>query len=56
LHVAKLPGIPGVYDFAGPAFHTARWNNEVTGGGPEEFMDKLGDKVVGIIGTGATAV
>ena len=56
LLVAKLPGIPGVYDFAGPAFHTARWNYEVTGGGPESPMDKLGDKVVGIIGTGATAV
>jgi cation diffusion facilitator CzcD-associated flavoprotein CzcO len=56
LHVAKLPGIPGVYDFAGPAFHTARWAYDVTGGGPEAPMDKLADKVVGIIGTGATAV
>ena len=56
LHVAKLPAIPGVYDFAGPKFHTARWNYAATGGGPSEFMDKLGDKVVGIIGTGATAV
>jgi cyclohexanone monooxygenase len=56
LHVAKLPAIPGVYDFVGPKFHTARWNYAATGGGPSEFMDKLGDKVVGIIGTGATAV
>jgi cation diffusion facilitator CzcD-associated flavoprotein CzcO len=56
LHVAKLPAIPGVYDFKGDSFHTARWNYAVTGGSPEEPMDKLTDKVVGIIGTGATAI
>ena len=53
---AKLPGIPGIEDFAGAAFHTSRWNYGVTGGGPTERMDKLADKRVGIIGTGATAV
>lgn len=53
---AKLPGIPGIADFEGDAFHTSRWNYAVTGGGPTERMDKLGDKRVGIIGTGATAV
>jgi cyclohexanone monooxygenase len=56
LHKAKLPGIPGIRDFEGHAFHTSRWDYSITGGGPEEPMDKLGDKVVGIIGTGATAV
>jgi len=56
LHKAKLPGIPGIETFAGDAFHTSRWNYAITGGGPEEPMDKLHDKVVGIIGTGATAV
>jgi cation diffusion facilitator CzcD-associated flavoprotein CzcO len=56
LHVAKLPAIPGVYDFRGPTFHTARWDYEVTGGSPTERMDRLGDKVVGIVGTGATAI
>ena len=53
---AKLPGIPGIEGFEGEAFHTSRWNYGVTGGGPTERMDKLADKRVGIIGTGATAV
>ena len=56
LHKAKLPGIPGIEDFEGKAFHTSRWDYGYTGGGPTEPMDKLADKRVGIIGTGATAV
>ncbi|MGP0032324.1 MAG: flavin-containing monooxygenase [Acidimicrobiales bacterium] len=56
LHKAKLPGIPGVDDFAGKAFHTSRWDYGYTGGSPGEPMDKLSHNRVGIIGTGATAV
>ena len=56
LHKAKLPGIPGIEKFKGKAFHTSRWDYSYTGGSPSEAMDKLGDKRVGIIGTGATAV
>ena len=56
LHKAKLPGIAGIEDFAGKAFHTSRWDYSYTGGGPTEPMDRLADKRVGIIGTGATAV
>jgi cation diffusion facilitator CzcD-associated flavoprotein CzcO len=56
LHKAKLPAIPGIEDFQGHSFHTSRWDYAYTGGGPEEPMDKMHDKVVGIIGTGATAV
>ena len=56
LHKAKLPGIPGIETFQGKAFHTSRWDYSYTGGSPTTPMDKLGDKVVGIIGTGATAV
>ncbi|MGZ4709119.1 MAG: flavin-containing monooxygenase, partial [Acidimicrobiales bacterium] len=56
MHKAKLPGIDGIDRFAGTAFHTTRWNYEYTGGSPSEPMDRLADKVVGIIGTGATAV
>ena len=56
LHKAKLPGIPGIEDFEGTAFHTSRWNYAYTGGSAREPMDKLADKRVGIIGTGATAV
>jgi len=56
LHKAKLPGIPGIEDFGGRAFHTSRWDYSFTGGEPREPMDKLRGKRVGIIGTGATAV
>jgi cation diffusion facilitator CzcD-associated flavoprotein CzcO len=56
LHKAKLPGIPGIEDFEGRAFHTSRWDYGFTGGAPGVPMDKLRGKRVGIIGTGATAV
>jgi len=52
----KLPGISGVRDFRGHTFHTSRWDYAYTGGSPTEPMDRLGDKRVGIIGTGATAI
>jgi cation diffusion facilitator CzcD-associated flavoprotein CzcO len=57
LHVPKLPGIPGLESFTGHSFHTSRWDYEYTGGDPDGApMDRLADKRVGIIGTGATAV
>jgi cyclohexanone monooxygenase len=57
LSVPKLPGIPGLGSFLGHSFHTSRWDYEYTGGSPDGApMDKLADKRVGIIGTGATAV
>jgi cation diffusion facilitator CzcD-associated flavoprotein CzcO len=57
LHRPKLPGIPGIETFAGPCFHTSRWDYDYTGGDSEGApLDKLADKRVGIIGTGATAV
>ena len=56
LHRPKLPGIPGVETFAGHAFHTSRWDYAYTGGSSEGNLERLRDKVVGIIGTGATAV
>jgi cation diffusion facilitator CzcD-associated flavoprotein CzcO len=56
LHKAKLPGIAGIEDFEGKAFHTSRWDYDYTGGSPSEPMDRLADKRIGIIGTGATAV
>jgi cyclohexanone monooxygenase len=52
----QLPGIPGIEDFEGCRFHSARWNYDFTGGSPDDALDKLHDKKVGIIGTGATAV
>jgi cation diffusion facilitator CzcD-associated flavoprotein CzcO len=57
LNKPKLPGTPGMDDFKGEIFHTARWNYEYTGGSPDNLnLDKLKDKTVAILGTGATAV
>jgi cation diffusion facilitator CzcD-associated flavoprotein CzcO len=57
LLVAKLPGIPGLETFEGVAFHTSRWDYAFTGGDPDGApMDRLADKRVAIIGTGATSV
>ena len=56
LHRPKLPGIPGIERFKGHTFHTSRWDYDYTGGGPLGKLDKLGDKRIGIIGTGATSI
>ena len=57
LHVPKLPGIPGIEAFKGHSFHTSRWDYAYTGGDHSgALMDRLADKRVGIIGTGATSV
>jgi cation diffusion facilitator CzcD-associated flavoprotein CzcO len=48
----KLPGIPGIADYAGATFHTSRWDYTYTG----TDLSGLADKRVGLIGTGATAV
>jgi cation diffusion facilitator CzcD-associated flavoprotein CzcO len=57
LNLVKLPRIPGMEGFQGKAFHTARWDYEYTGGAPDDTrLTKLSDKVVGIIGTGGSAV
>ena len=56
LNRPKLPGIPGISDYAGHTFHTSRWDYDYTGGGPSGDLDKLADKVVAVIGTGATGV
>ena len=52
----KLPGISGIEDFEGHTFHTSRWDFEYTGGDENGGLDKLSDKRVGIIGTGATGI
>ncbi|HWE98251.1 MAG TPA: NAD(P)/FAD-dependent oxidoreductase [Caulobacteraceae bacterium] len=53
---AKLPGIPGLQDFEGHTFHTSRWDYDYTGGDTTGNLNKLGDKRVAVIGTGATAI
>ncbi|MEB3030189.1 flavin-containing monooxygenase [[Mycobacterium] nativiensis] len=55
----KLPGIAGIKDFmtaGGHVFHSARWDYDYTGGDADGGMDKLADKRVALIGTGATGV
>lgn len=56
LEKPKLPGIPGIEDFEGRAFHTARWDYAYTGGDAGGNLTGLHDKTVGVIGTGASAV
>lgn len=48
----KLSKIEGMTSFKGHSFHTSRWDYAYTG----EKLENLQDKVVGIIGTGASAV
>jgi cation diffusion facilitator CzcD-associated flavoprotein CzcO len=48
----KLSKIAGMERFAGHSFHTSRWDYAYTGAD----LENLSDKVVGIIGTGASAV
>ncbi|KAG5757933.1 hypothetical protein H9Q72_013925 [Fusarium xylarioides] len=47
LNQPTLPNIPGVQNFKGQAWHTARWSSDASA---------LNGKRVGIIGTGATAI
>ncbi len=57
LNLMKLPAIPGMEQFRGRSFHTARWDYDYTGGRPDDpHLTNSADKVVGIIGTGASAI
>ncbi len=47
LSAANVPDIPGLNDFEGPVYHTARW--------PHEGVDFTGIRV-GVIGTGSTGI
>ena len=56
LNRPKLPGIPGIEDFEGHTFHTSRWDYDYTGGNADGNLDRLADRRVAVIGTGATAI
>ena len=56
LNRPKLPAISGINSYRGHTFHTSRWDYEYTGGDASGNLEKLVDKRVAIIGTGATAV
>lgn len=45
LHLPKIPNLPGLERFTGPAFHSSRWDHSVD----------LAGKRVAVIGTGASA-
>jgi cation diffusion facilitator CzcD-associated flavoprotein CzcO len=46
LSVPSVPPLPGLADFAGPAFHTAQWRHDVD----------LAGKRVAVLGTGCSAI
>jgi cation diffusion facilitator CzcD-associated flavoprotein CzcO len=46
LHHPAIPDIPGLDDFAGAVFHSARWDHDVAVAG----------KRVGVVGTGSSAI
>lgn len=57
LNMPKLPGIAGIDTFQGKIFHTSRWDYSYTGGSYRNpVLDRLADKRVAIVGTGATAI
>jgi len=57
LNRPKLPGVPGIKNFKGHSFHTTLWDYDYTGGDwLNPVLDKLHDKKIAIIGTGATAI
>ena len=56
LNRPKLPAIVGIETFGGHTFHTSRWDYSYTGGNAYGNLDRLKDKRIGVIGTGATAV
>ncbi|WP_317928931.1 NAD(P)/FAD-dependent oxidoreductase [Halioxenophilus sp. WMMB6] len=57
LNIPKFPKVPGIHEFKGKMFHTSRWEYDYTGGEYRKpVLDKLADKEVAILGTGATAI
>ncbi len=57
LNMPKLPAVTGIEKFKGKIFHTSRWDYGYTGGSyGNPVLDKLADKRVAIVGTGATAI
>jgi len=57
LNMPKLPAIAGLDTFRGKLFHTSRWDYDYTGGSwSEPALNKLKDRKVALVGTGATAI
>ncbi len=57
LNKPKLPRIPGLEKFEGRIFHSSRWDYDFSGGSQEDpQLDKLADKRIAVVGTGASSV
>ena len=59
LNLVKIPVIPGMEDFEGKAFHSGALGLRVHGRRPDGNkgnMTNLADKVVAVVGTGASAI
>jgi cation diffusion facilitator CzcD-associated flavoprotein CzcO len=57
LNMPKLPAVKGIEKYKGKIFHTSRWDYAYTGGSSgHPVLDRLSDKRVAIVGTGATAI
>lgn len=56
LHNPKIPRLPGRESYKGRSFHTTRWDYGFTGGDVSGGLDRISDKRIGIVGTGATAL
>jgi cation diffusion facilitator CzcD-associated flavoprotein CzcO len=46
LHIPKIPDLPGIESFEGPAFHSSHWRHDVD----------LDGRTVAVVGTGASAI
>jgi cation diffusion facilitator CzcD-associated flavoprotein CzcO len=56
LNLMKIPQIDGMEDFAGPSFHTARWDYDVTGGDGNGGLHELAGKTVALMGVGGSGI
>ena len=56
LNLMKMPAIPGMDDFQGKSFHTARWDYGYTGGNLHGGLTGLADKTVAVVGAGASGI
>jgi len=57
LNLMRVPRIPGMDEFKGASFHTARWDYAYTGGSPTDpNLTNLADKVVALVGTGGSGI
>lgn len=56
LNLMKVPAIPGMDRFQGKSFHTARWDYAYTGGNVHGGLTGLADKVVAVVGAGASGI